>query len=639
MNKTDIRVFIVEDDVTLGPAIRELVKKMGFQAVLCNNPTEALNQFRIQGAQLIILDCLLPKLPGIELAQKFKTESPEQIPIILTSGVFKDKTFVKDALHKTGAMAFLAKPFNMDELKALISKALEKEVEDNSPMEALLTSSGTPLEKIQLINSLGQIEAFDIPWLCCLAMQGSATGVLTLKNEKSKSAIYFSKGTITQVDMQSPDSFFGALLIEGGYLTPDKLEKALATKSSKKLGERLVDLNLISPHVIDITNAEQTAIRLSRIITEAVYDVSFDTKEIQQSTSSIDTEGIASFLVDWVNSKLELPWLKQRYLKWQDNPVVRVAQSKSHFQRIWNLPPLKNAPMLITDFEQGLSLNQTLSKGTYREDIVYQVFHLLILIGYMHFKREIRMVDEKVQMARLQKIWADMKTQDYFAVLGVAKNAKAPDVKKTYYDLAKIFHPDKIPSNASAQLKDLAQKVFGQMTAAYETLSNEMKRAEYVKGIEMGRAEKILQAEGLFEEGRAALKAGIPKKAIEKFEEAVNLKAPTSELLIHLAWSKIMLGGQNDSALLEVERTLNKIPPEDRHNSIYYFVKGLFQNMTGEEAAAKKNIQHALALNPKFLDAERALRSIESKDKRNKEKTDIFRGDLGTVVGNLFRKK
>ena len=177
----------------------------------------------------------------------------------------------------------------------------------------------------------------------------------------------------------------------------------------------------------------------------------------------------------------------------------------------------------------------------------------------MHLKRELRIVDETAQTARLQKIWQDMKTQDHFAILGIQRNAKAADIKKTYYELAKIFHPDKIPVNASAQLKDLAQKDFGQMTTGYETLSNEQKRTDYIKEMEMGRAEKILQAENLFEEGKQSLKAGQAKKAMERFEAAQMLKTPTSDLLVHMAWAKMMTGSENEESLLmEVEQILNK---------------------------------------------------------------------------------
>ena len=39
-----------------------------------------------------------------------------------------------------------------------------------------------------------------------------------------------------------------------------------------------------------------------------------------------------------------------------------------------------------------------------------------------------------------------------------------------------IFHPDKVPSNADSELKELAHKVFGKMTEAYDVLSDEKKK-------------------------------------------------------------------------------------------------------------------------------------------------------------------
>lgn len=614
---------------------------MGYQAVMCGNPGEVMSQLRIQGCQLLIIDCLLPKMSGVDLAKKIKAEVSPPIPIILTSGIYKDKAFVKDSLQQTGALAFLPKPFNIGDLQALVHKALEKLVDqDLSPVETLLTSVLSPQEKIQTVNELESIESYDIPWVVSLLMNASATGVLRLDTDKDKSAISFSKGKIFQVDMANPESFFGALLIEKGYLSPEQLDHALKMKSPKKLGERLVDLNMLSPHVIDIINSEQTAIRLSRVITDSTYTISFKEEAVGVGSvdgALIDTEEIAPFLVDWTYSKIGTDWLKQRYLKWLDSPPVKNPQAP-RYQRLWSLPPLSESTDLVRSFESGMPLSHVLAQGAHPEDQIYQVFHLLILTGYLYIKREIKAADESAQITRLERIVKDMATQDYFAILGLGRNAKAPDIKRTYHELAKLFHPDKVASNSSAKLKELTQKVFSHMTTAYETLADETKRGNYLKEIDMGRAEKILKAETLLEEGKALLKAGQAAKAKFKFEAAVQLRPPNSELLIHLAWAK-MMGAEvkgGETALLEVESALNKIPPEDRHNSTYYFVKGLFQKMLGEDSAAKKNMQHALALNPKFIEAERALRTFDSKKKVN---TDIFRGDLKDVVGNLFRKK
>ncbi len=637
MDKSSIRVFIVDDDLSISNALREIIKKLGFQPVVCPNPAEVLNQFRIQGGHLAIIDCLLPKMPGVELAKNIRKEFGDHIGLILCSGVYKDKSFIKDALQQTGAIGFFSKPFHLLELQDMVRKALQgKFDEDAMPLENLLTSQFSPSEKIQEINNLKEIEAYDIPWLCCTIMNSLITGVLRFQSEKEKAKISFQEGRIVQVEMQNPESYFGTLLIEKGYITAAQIDQALGQRNPKKIGERLVDMNVLSPHIISAINAEQAAIRLSKIIADVTYSVSFSEESINEANVSIDSETITPFLIDWLYSKIPATWIKQRYLKWLNSPPVRSATTQN-YQRLWHIPPLKNVADLVNDFTKGETLSQALSKGQFKEDVIYQVFHLLITVGYIQLKREIKPLDEIAQMARLNKILADMQTQDHFATLGLSRAVKSLEIKKTYYELAKIFHPDKIPSNASPKLKELAQNVFSRMTTAYDVLSNDEKRATYLKEIEHGRAEKILQAEGLLEDAKTLLKLGQAAKALIQFEKVLELRPPTSEIWIHYAWAKMLSGeGRLEDRLVEVEGILNKIPPEDRHNAIYYFVKAMYQKMIGDEGPAKKNLQNALSLNPKFVDAERLLRTFEYGKKKT---TDIFRGDLKDVVGSLFRKK
>jgi curved DNA-binding protein CbpA/ActR/RegA family two-component response regulator len=638
LDKSEIRVFIVEDDATLAGALAEAVKQLGFRPVVCLTPTEAQNQFRIQGAGFFYIDCMLPKMSGIDLSVALKADGAADIPTLLASGIYRDKTFIKDALLKTGAVGFLTKPFDVKDFQKILTEKLSHLAdEDLTPLETMLVTPSSPGEKVKLINQLGEIEAFDIPWLCSMLMNPAISGILELKNESEKAAISFSQGSIVQVEMQNPASYFGALLIENGYLEPEQLEQALAMNSPKRVGERLVDMNLLSPHVIDLINAEQTAIRLSRLITDTSFSAKFVAKDIASNASSLVPETLAPFLVDWINSKIQPSWLKQRYLKWMNSPCVKVPHA-TPIRRLWNIAPLKNFSELISEFEKGASLAQTLSKGNYKEDVVFQVLHLLIITEYLKITRETKAIDETAQTNRLRKIWADMQTQDFFALLGLSRNAKPADIKKAYHELAKIFHPDKIPISASQELKTLAQQVFGQMTKAYETLSHEQKKSVYLKELEMGKAEKILEAEALFEEGKVLLKSGQTQKARDKFESAALLRPLTSEILIHLAWARIQsMGstGNSEEGMMEVEATLNKIPPEDRHNFTYYFVKGLFQSLLGEDAPARNNLQHALSLNPKFIEAERALRLIDLK--KNKPK-DLLHGDLKDVVTGLFKR-
>src|SRR5262249_62368245 len=69
-----------------------------------------------------------------------------------------------------------------------------------------------------------------------------------------------------------------------------------------------------------------------------------------------------------------------------------------------------------------------------------------------------------------QREWFDT---DYYAVLGVPSDAPAKDVTRAYRKLAKQFHPDANPNNASAEER------FKEISAAYDVLSDAERRKEY----------------------------------------------------------------------------------------------------------------------------------------------------------------
>ena len=70
--------------------------------------------------------------------------------------------------------------------------------------------------------------------------------------------------------------------------------------------------------------------------------------------------------------------------------------------------------------------------------------------------------------------------KDYYADLGVSKNASAKEIKKAYRKLARDFHPDTNPDDAAAEAR------FKEINEAYETLSDVEERKEYDHVREMG---------------------------------------------------------------------------------------------------------------------------------------------------------
>jgi len=117
------RILLVDDDPVLSQLGKEILSEYGYNVSNCLNAIEALELFSAQPGQfdLIITDQSMPKMTGIQLAEKIQKIAP-QVPIILCSG-FIDAV-KEETIKKYGIDAFLMKPIIKNDLAHLIRKVL-----------------------------------------------------------------------------------------------------------------------------------------------------------------------------------------------------------------------------------------------------------------------------------------------------------------------------------------------------------------------------------------------------------------------------------------------------------------------------------------------------------------------------------
>ena len=90
--KNEKKIMIVDDDHDIVNLFKIFLETNGYRVDAYTNPIEALNNFRKQRHDLIILDLKMPKMDGITLYQKIK-EIEEQVIICLTTA---DKSLIQD---------------------------------------------------------------------------------------------------------------------------------------------------------------------------------------------------------------------------------------------------------------------------------------------------------------------------------------------------------------------------------------------------------------------------------------------------------------------------------------------------------------------------------------------------------------
>ncbi|MFH0975510.1 MAG: response regulator [Spirochaetota bacterium] len=122
MGKSNI--LIIDDDANLRKTLTGILKVKGYDAIIAPNGKEGLNLLRLNNANLIILDLILPDMSGIDVLKNIKAGNPDAETIILTGNAS-----LNSAIEATnmGAFSYLLKPVDIDQLLLHIRHALEKQ--------------------------------------------------------------------------------------------------------------------------------------------------------------------------------------------------------------------------------------------------------------------------------------------------------------------------------------------------------------------------------------------------------------------------------------------------------------------------------------------------------------------------------
>lgn len=643
MQKEDIHILVVDDDATLGKVIRETFVRAGFKSQHVQKPDEALSLLKLQPFHAAIIDCMLPKMNGRQLAKKIREELGPDFPIALMSGIYKDKGFAREAMAESNAIGFLSKPFNIEDLLKLIEAKLEPLIDVQlAPLQTLLTKeSASHKERIKIINDAGEVHGYDLPWVFSVLMHPRINGHLNIISADGEvCGVGFQKGNIVQVNQKDSKSYFGILMVENGFISQQDLDETMKQAGkTKKVGERLVEANVLSPHAISIVMAEQQGIRLSKTIAETSVKINFIESDELREDAFTDRSAFIEILNEWMLSKISLDWLKSYYMPWA-RYNVKVGPEFEAQHLLFSMPVFKRTPKILDLLVEKASLEQALMDTTYPEAHFYASLHALVVTRVIRFGEvTATQGDYAAQKKRLTRIFTDLEKQNFFERLGVSPKAKDAEIKRTYHDLAKILHPDKVPVDAPDEIRDLTKKCFGFISAAYETLSDPAKKAEYILELEKGRADSILEAEQLTQNARQLLKKGDYKKARDTMTEVVALCPPTTEARLLFMWSKLKAASKDQTSTIveQIKEELGQIPPEDRHNPIYYFVKGLQLKLSGDAEGAKKNLAHSVSLDPEFIDAKREMMAAGPSE--DAKPVNMLNADLKDVVGMLFKKK
>jgi curved DNA-binding protein CbpA len=224
----------------------------------------------------------------------------------------------------------------------------------------------------------------------------------------------------------------------------------------------------------------------------------------------------------------------------------------------------------------------------------------------------------------------------HYEALGVAREASAPELKTVYYQLARLYHPDRY-RKSDAGLVARIESAFARITQAYDTLHDDQLRASYdaklaarkkveqivdaapkasapaaePEPVAAGTAEPVVsaaeRAATQFKEGLMALEQGQKKVALALFASVA--RAVPNEPRYRASYGQLLAG--NEATRRAAEAELNAAIKLDPKNTEYRMMLAELYRDLGLKLRAKGEAERAVAADPNNRKARDLLRTLK----------------------------
>ena len=205
-----------------------------------------------------------------------------------------------------------------------------------------------------------------------------------------------------------------------------------------------------------------------------------------------------------------------------------------------------------------------------------------------------------------------------FVVLGLTPQAGRDEVKHAFIDLAKVFHPDRLPRSLSA-LRPKAARVFDAIREAQEYLLDEVRRAEHARvhaASEAAAAPDPTAASEALVAGELAMRKRTYPEAEAHFARAYAAD-PRPATLAAQAWAIYMdpaRKADGPRARAMMVDALKVDPDCDRAQ----YQLGVIARVEGDSERAERHFREAVRANPRHLEAAQELRLLEMRKRPKK---------------------
>jgi DNA-binding response OmpR family regulator len=656
-------ILLVEDDRGVQRALAEALHESGFTVLAEHDGDWARRTFAQRRVDLAILDAVLPRRNGFQLALDIRrSDKGKKVPILIMSGVYPEAKVRAQLDEIAPPTRWIEKPFEPSLIVAICRKALglqDSEISDPATKRkrrerARIEAHAKDLAGLADLTEASQVESdSQIRFRGAALVRGTlhesdfaevlselhrwrASGALLIEHPPVKKLIWIKEGAPVFVRSNLLQEALGQVLVRERMITVAECEEALKRMqvSKRLLGTELIEMGHISPANLAYALQLQVEQKLYELFhwTEGSYRFNprSEMPELQVALEATP----ARLLHEGIRRAYDGVRLRKALGDVEGCAVVLTDDPLDRFQDM-TLDPEEAQLYALIDGKR--TMRQLLDVRALPEEDARRLFYALRCANMVTFAPKGQLgytppklprvtprpppvpperaipepeLRERQQVERLAARAQDLRRGSLFEVLGVAPGASEIEIRQAYATLAKENHPGRLGPETSAEARAFAEDIFAQLSLAHETLIDRARRGAYEVELSSGvsrsdgqEVDRILRAEQRFREGERLLEAADPRAAMEEFAEAARLYPEEAEFHACLGWATWLCLPPGDVAAAKagplLDRAIQLNPRLDRA----YVFRGRIARALGRGAEAEAEFEKALLCNPSCAEA------------------------------------
>jgi CheY-like chemotaxis protein len=126
MEQESPRILVVDDEPDMCWAMENILRPAGYVVATTTRGVEALELIARESYALAFVDAKLPDLDGLELAALIRQRSPNTTLVLISGYFYQEDRIVTEGLQKGFFIGFIAKPFDLEEVRLMAHRAVER---------------------------------------------------------------------------------------------------------------------------------------------------------------------------------------------------------------------------------------------------------------------------------------------------------------------------------------------------------------------------------------------------------------------------------------------------------------------------------------------------------------------------------